>query len=47
MELLCFFEDGYLEHVKSFAVLDDQLKIVIDIFGILVLSFFKLDHNGS
>lgn len=47
VELFSFFEDGDLEHVESFTVLDDKFEVVVDFFGIIVLSLLKFVHEGS
>ena len=46
MELLCFFEDGELEHIEGLAVLNDEFEVGIDLFGMRVLALLEFAHDG-
>lgn len=46
VELLCLFEDGELKHVEGFAVLDNQLKVRVDFFGVGILALLEFVHDG-
>ena len=46
VELFSLFQDSYLEHVESSAVFDDQLKVIIYLFGVVVLPLFEFVHDG-